>query len=85
MDRDRTEICNIISEMLDNPDKHGIYPTSIAYEKLEGYVEAERVKAIGWMYAAVCIDLDKTGVIDGDLRGKNVPDILDRAKEDLAK
>jgi len=30
MDKDRTEICNIISHMLDNPDKHGIFPTSTA-------------------------------------------------------
>ncbi len=38
-DRDRTEICNIISEMLDNPNKYGIYPTGRAYDKLEKYME----------------------------------------------
>lgn len=47
MDKDRTEICRIISEMLDNPDKCGIYPTSTAYTKLEHYVEEVRASAIG--------------------------------------
>jgi hypothetical protein len=35
MDKDRTAICNIIGEMLDNPDGSGIYPTSRAFDKLE--------------------------------------------------
>jgi len=31
----RKEICDIISEMLDNPDESGIYSTTRAYDKLE--------------------------------------------------
>ena len=30
-----TERTRIISEMLDNPDKHGIYPTSRCFEQLD--------------------------------------------------
>ena len=80
MDKDRTEICKIISEMLDNPDKHGIYPTSTAYTKLELYIEGERAKAIGWTHANACSALDK----GNDPRLQEVPDILDRARINLA-
>ena len=31
----RGEICKIISKMLDNPDKYGIYPTGKCYDELE--------------------------------------------------
>ena len=47
MNKDRIEICKIISDMLDNPDKHGIYPTSTAYARLEHYIEGVREEAIG--------------------------------------
>ena len=30
----RKEICKIVSEMLDNPDKCGIYPTTKCYNEL---------------------------------------------------
>jgi hypothetical protein len=46
MDKDRTAICKIISKMLDNPDKDGIYPTSTAYTELEHYIEDVRAEAI---------------------------------------
>ncbi len=45
MEKDRTAICNIISTMLDNPDKHGIYSTSTAYARLEHYIEGIRAEA----------------------------------------
>ncbi len=35
MKDNRQIVCDIISEMLDNPDEHGIYPTTEAYNKLE--------------------------------------------------
>lgn len=42
----RKEICDAISEMLDNPDDCGIYPTTKCYDRLETFiqtqVEAER-------------------------------------------
>ena len=80
MNRDRTEIYRIISEMLDNPDKCGIYPTSTAYTKLELYIEGERTKAIGWTHANACSNLDK----DNDPRLEEIPEMLDRARKDLA-
>jgi len=80
MDKDRTAICNIISEMLDNPDEHEIYPTTNAYDALEKYIEGVRAEAIGWTYADACVSLDK----GQDYRQIEVPSILDRAISDLA-
>ena len=34
----RGEICKIISEMLDNPDKHEIYPTGKCYDQMEQFI-----------------------------------------------
>jgi hypothetical protein len=80
MNKDRTEICRIISEMLDSQDKHGIYPTSTAFTRLEHYIEGVRAEAIGWMYANACVTLDR----GDDPRTMEVPRILERAKVDLA-
>jgi hypothetical protein len=33
----RTEIYKAISEMLDNPEESGIYPTAACYDRLENY------------------------------------------------
>lgn len=44
MDQDRTAICNIVSKMLDNPDEYGIYPTTVAYQELEDYIESVRAE-----------------------------------------
>lgn len=79
MDKDRTTICNIISNMLDNPDQYGIYPTTKAFDELESYIEGVRTEAIGWTYADACISLDK-GI---DYRKITVPSILARAEVDL--
>jgi len=51
MNKDRTEICNIISKMLDAPDESGIYPTTIAYTELEKYIERVRMEARVDIYA----------------------------------
>ena len=80
MDKDRTEICNIMSEMLDNPDEHGIYPTTKAYDALEKYIEGIRAEAIGWTHADACVSLDN----GNDYRKIEVPSILERAMVDLA-
>ena len=34
----RGKICELMSEMLDNPDKQGIYPTSRFMWKMETYI-----------------------------------------------
>ena len=79
MDKDRTAICKIISDMLDEPDKHGIYHTSTAYTKLEHYIEGVRAEAIGWAHADACVAMDR----HEDYRLKEVPEILERAKRDF--
>ena len=40
-ERIRGEICKLMSEMLDNPDEHGIFPTSRFMWKMESFVLAE--------------------------------------------
>lgn len=79
MDKDRTEICNIISEMLDSPDENGIYPTSTAYTRLEHYIEGVRLEALGWTHAYCCLLLDK----GKDPRTKEVPELINDAIDDL--
>lgn len=79
MKKDRTEICKIISKMLDNPSDIGIYLTTEAYNSLEQYIEGVRAEAIGWTHADNCIDLDK----GKDPRKKIMPEMLERANTDL--
>ena len=81
MDKDRSAICRIISEMLDNPDENEIYPTSTCYTKLEHYIEGVRAEAIGWTHAFMCTALDK----GEDPRLIGVPNIFDQASTDLAR
>lgn len=79
MHRDRKEICRIISDMFDNVNVDGIYPTSTAYARLEHYLQGVRAEAIGWAHADACAALDK----GDDPRLQEVPDILRRAMHDL--
>lgn len=80
MEKDRKIICDVISEMLDNPDHLEIYKTSEVYNKLERYIEQERMIAIGWTHADSCIDLDK----GNDPRKKEVGGLIERALKELA-
>lgn len=81
MDKDRTEICRVISNMLDDPDEDiGIYKTTRAFDELEKYCDGIRAEAIGWTHADNCTDLDK-GL---DPRQKECSDMLRRAVIDLA-
>lgn len=81
MEIDRHNIYRIISDMLDNPDKSGIYPTSTCFTRLELYIEGVRAEALGYAHASACIMLDK----GGDPRLTEVPLLLDSAKRDLNK
>jgi hypothetical protein len=81
MDIDKSAICKIMSEMFDGVDELGIYPTSIAYEQFELYIEGVRIEAIGWTYADACVALDN----GDDPRLYKVPNILARAKVDLGQ
>jgi hypothetical protein len=80
MDIDRAAICEIISEMLDNPDDCGIYETTVAYNKLETLVHTARVEAIGWTHADDCLDL----VAGRDPRLKDCSEMIERAINDLS-
>ncbi len=77
--KDRTKICKIISNMLNNPNEHGIYPTDTAYSQLEMYMIQERVQVLGWMYAEACNALDR----GEEIRTMEIPDILARMHKDL--
>jgi hypothetical protein len=79
--KDRDKIHEIISTMLDNPDEHGIYPTSKAYHKLEMYVITQRIEALGWCYAYCCNLLDK----GADPRQVEVPELIDAFNEQVFK
>ena len=41
-DRIRGKICNLMSDMLDSPDKNGIYPTSEFMWKMETFILGEK-------------------------------------------
>lgn len=41
-DRIRAKICELMSEMLDNPDEIGIYPTSRFMWKMESFILDEK-------------------------------------------
>lgn len=45
MTDDRKNVCDCISEMLDNPDEHGIYPTTKAYDELVELIVVARDEA----------------------------------------
>ena len=76
---DRKEICKIISEMLDNPDEHGIYNTTRAYDKLEEYVYEQRWLAIGYTHAYCC----RQAELGIDPRKMLIPELVESAKSDL--
>lgn len=46
MNDNRKLVCEIISEMLDNADENGIYPTTKAFNKLEGLLDDRDKKVI---------------------------------------
>ncbi len=81
MNKDRKVICDIISKMLDNPDKYGIYPTTKAYDELEDYVQEIRMETLGWIHADACCHLDKKI----DYRTIECPSIAKRALLELCK
>ena len=62
MNKDREAICTIISEMLDAPDDSGVYPTTVAYSRLEAYIRevrertGQRQYARGWDEAMVKVE-----------------------------
>ena len=76
---DRAKICDIISDMLDNPDEVGIYQTTKAFNRLEELVRTAKFEAVGWMYAEACLLMDA----GKDPRKVNCAEILERAEKEL--
>ena len=56
----RSEICRLMSEMLDNPDKNGIYPTSKFMWEMETYIleRLETAQHDDWLTGKLVIDLE---------------------------
>jgi hypothetical protein len=48
-ERVRGKICGLMSEMLDNPDEHGIYPTSKFLWEMEDFILAENQRLQKWV------------------------------------
>lgn len=76
---DRATICEIISEMLDNPDENEIYPTTKSYDRLEEYVKSVRTQAVGWAWAEACTQLDN----GNDPREYDQSNLIDRSENEL--
>ena len=76
---DRAAVCDIISEMLDEPREHGIYRTTRAYNKLEALLSAARLQALGWTWTEACILTDK----GEDIRRHEMPELAERIERDL--
>jgi len=81
MNKDRTKIYEIISQLLDSSDPSGIPPASTTCIALEHYIEQERYVAIGWMHAEACAILDR----GSDPRTEEVPGIIERARAALSR
>jgi hypothetical protein len=61
IDKDRVEVCEAISRMLDFPDENGIYPTTACFNRLVGYIQGIRFETLGFAHAEACSCLDKGG------------------------
>ena len=77
--QDRSAICDIISEMLDDPRDGGIYRTTRAYNKLESLLKCARAQAAGWTWTEACMQLDR----GDDPRQYEIPALLPRIEHDL--
>lgn len=80
-DRIRTRICDLMSAMLNNPDKHGLFPTSEFMSKMEDYCLELRHEAIGWTWAEACNILDS----NNDPRQHDQAGLISDATTDLDK
>lgn len=80
IDKDRANVHRAVSEMLENPDECGIYPTGKAYDELIALIQSARHEGLGWMHAELCSRLDK----GEDPRTVEVPELLEAANYDLA-
>jgi len=77
--KDRHDIHKIIEYMLENPDEHGIYPTTLTYNKLEALLQRVRMEACGWTWSVACIELDN----DRDPRQYEEGKLIEKIEQDL--
>ena len=75
----RTKICDIMSEMLDNPDENGIYQTSKFMSEMEDFGLELRNEAIGWTWTTACTLLDE----GEDPRNYDQSQLISDAEQDL--
>lgn len=76
MTDNRTEICKIISTMLDNPDEHGIFHTSTAYSELELLVQQKQLEVAGFVWSEACHLLDE----GEDPRTHEIPNLIEKVQ-----
>ena len=81
MEKDKKIISLIINNLMPEPKGYEVYKKAMASKELENYIEWVREKSLGWMYGYACSLMDK----NKDLRTIEVPDMLDRARADLAE
>ena len=77
---DRERIYKIIDEMLENPDKHGLYQTTKCMNEFEDLLESVRVQALGYAWSIACgymedcediREIDQAGFLDKALKQLN--------------
>ena len=81
MEKDKKIISLIINNLMPEPKGYEVYKKAMAAKELENYIEWVREKSLGWMYGYACRLINE----GSDLELTDVPYILDRAREDLAK
>ena len=78
---DRAMIHQIIMTMLDNPDKHGIYPTGKCYNEFEELLLKVRAQALGYAWSIACGYMEDCE----DIREINQAGFLAKALKQLNK
>jgi len=76
----RHKIMCIMSDMLDNPDECGIYPTTVAYDRIERLIREARIEGVSCGIVSCYTALD---VVD-DPRKIDFSGVVERAKKDLS-
>ena len=77
--QDRSNVHKIIEQMLENPDKHGIYPTTMAYNKLEKLLREVRTEAVDWAWEEACTDVE----MDCDILKRDKKMLYTKANKEL--
>ena len=76
---DRERVHKIIREMLNNPDRSGVYPTTECYDQLTELLGEVRTEALGWAWQQACQQHDQ----GRDPRRTPIPEIIKKAAPDL--